>query len=84
LGCLRRRRRNRQTVFLGGERHPKDYEIRYNGQTVGRGYRLRSTDRELWQWTQIGWRRPARMAGVADSPDEAKAAFRARRGTGYG
>jgi len=78
LGCLRRRRRNRQTVFLDGERHPEDYEIRYNGQTGGRGYRLRSTGRELWHWTQIGWG-PSHgpHGGLADSLDEAKAAFRA-------
>jgi len=77
LECLRRRRRNRQTVFLDGERHPEDYEIPYNGQTVGRGYRLRSTDRELWQGTQIGWPTHCPNGGVADSLAEAKAAFRA-------
>jgi len=75
LGCLRRRQRNRQTVFLDGERRPKDYEIRYNGQAVGRGYRLRSTDRELSGPRSDG-RRTARTA-VADTLDEAQAAFRA-------
>ena len=48
----------RRTVFLDGERRPDDYEVRYRGQTVGRIYRLRSTGRELWLWTQIGIRAP--------------------------
>jgi hypothetical protein len=39
---------------------------------------VRSTGRELWQWTQIDWG-PSHgpNGGVADSLDEAKAAFRA-------
>jgi hypothetical protein len=44
----------RRTVFLDGERRPDDYEVRHDGRTVGRIYRMRSTGRELWQWTQIG------------------------------
>jgi hypothetical protein len=42
----------RRTVFLDGEKRPDDYEVRYNGRTVGRILRLRSTSRELWLWTQ--------------------------------
>ena len=42
----------RRTVFADGERRPDDYEVRYNGQTVGRIYRMGSTGRELWQWTR--------------------------------
>jgi hypothetical protein len=45
----------RRTVFLDGERRPDDYEVRHNGRTIGRILRLRSTSRELWRWTQIGW-----------------------------
>jgi MFS family permease len=46
--------------------------------TSGRILRLRSSGRELWQWTQIGWG-PSHgpNGGVADSLGEAKAAFRA-------
>jgi hypothetical protein len=67
----------RRTVFLDGERRPDDYEVRHDGRTVGRIYRVRSTGRELWQWTWIGWG-PSRgpNGGVADSLAEAKAAFR--------
>jgi hypothetical protein len=52
---------------------------RHNGQTVGRIYRMRSTGRELWRWTQSGLAQPTHgpNGGVADSLDEAKAAFRA-------
>jgi hypothetical protein len=41
------------------------------------GFLMRSTGRELWQWTQIGWG-PSHgpNGGLADSLDEAKAAFR--------
>jgi hypothetical protein len=35
----------RRTV--DGERRADDYEVRYNGRTVGRILRLRSTGREL-------------------------------------
>ena len=67
----------RRTVWLDGERRPDDYEVRHYGRTVGRGYRIDSVSRELWQWTQIGWG-PSHgpSGGVADTLDEAKAAFR--------
>jgi hypothetical protein len=69
----------RRTVFADGERRPDDYEVRYDGQTVGRIYRLRSTGRELWRRTQSGLAQPSHgpNGGVADTLDEAKAAFRA-------
>ena len=75
----------RRTVFLDGERRADDYEVRYDGRTVGRILRLRSTGRELWLWTQIGIRAPSHgpNGGVADTLDEAKAAFR-RTWDGYG
>jgi hypothetical protein len=68
----------RRTVFLDGERRPDDYEVRHDGRTVGRILRLRSTGRELWHWTQIGIWAPSYgpNGGVADTFEEAKAAFR--------
>jgi hypothetical protein len=68
----------RRTVFLDGERRPDDYEVRYNGWTVGRILRLRSTGREMWKWTQIDWGPTCTgpNGGVADTFDDAKAAFR--------
>ena len=75
----------RRTVFADGERPPDDYEVHYAGRTVGRIYRMNSTGRELWRWTQIGIRAPSHgpNGGVADTLDEAKAAFR-RTWDGYG
>jgi hypothetical protein len=68
----------RRTVFADGERRADDYEVRYDGRTVGRIYRMRSTGRELWPWTQIGIRAPSYgpNGGVANTLDEAKTAFR--------
>ena len=65
------------------ERRRDDYEIRYEGRTVGRILRLRSTGRELWQWIQIDWG-PSHgpNGGAADSLDAAKAAFRVGVGGG--
>jgi hypothetical protein len=39
---------------------------------------MNSTARETWQWTQTGERAPTHgpNGGIADSLDEAKAAFR--------
>jgi hypothetical protein len=75
----------RRTVFHDGERRADDYEVRYNGRTVGRIYRMRSTGRELLLWTQIGIRAPSYgpNGGVADTLDEAKTAFR-QTWDGYG
>jgi hypothetical protein len=75
----------RRTVFADGERRSDDYEVRHNGRTVGRILRLRSTGRELWQWTQIGIRAPSYGPndGVADTFEDAKAEFR-RNWDGYG
>jgi hypothetical protein len=69
----------RRTVLADGERPPDDYEIRHDGQTVGRIYRMSSTGRELWRGTQSGIFQPTHgvNACVADSLDEPKAAFRA-------
>ena len=67
----------RRAVFLDGKRRPDDYEIRYNGQTFGRVYRMRSTGRELWRSAQSGLAQLMHgvNGGGADSLDEAKAAF---------
>jgi hypothetical protein len=58
---------------------PDDYNIIHEGQIVGRMYRMNSTGRELWRWTRSGIFQPSHgpNGGVADSRDEAKAAFRA-------
>jgi hypothetical protein len=69
-----------RTVFHDGERRPDDYEVRHDGQTIGRIYRMRSRGRELlWRWTQSGPVQPSLgvNGGVADTLDEAKTAFRA-------
>jgi hypothetical protein len=60
----------RRTVFLDGERRPNDYELRHDGLTVGRVYRMRSSGRELWRWTQSAIFQPTHGSngGVADSP----------------
>jgi hypothetical protein len=75
----------RRTVFLDGERRPDDYEVRYNGRTIGRILRLRSTGPELSHWTQIGIGAPSYgpNGGVADTFEDAKAAFH-RSWDGYG
>jgi hypothetical protein len=60
----------RRTLFRDGERRPDDYEVRYNGRTVGRILRLRSIGRELWQWTQIDIPAPSYGPndGIAEVP----------------
>jgi hypothetical protein len=66
----------RRTVLLDGERPPDDYGVVQEGRTVGRILRMNSTALEKSLRTQIGWGlvgRPER--GVADSLDEAMAAF---------
>ena len=67
----------RRTVFADGERRADDYEVRYDSRTVGRIYRMRSTGRELWLWTQIGIRASSHgpNGGMAD---RLGAAFRAK------
>jgi hypothetical protein len=66
----------RFTVFTDGERRPDDYEVRHDGRTRRPHW---STGRELWRWTQSGIFQPTHgvNGGVADTLDEAKAAFRA-------
>ena len=56
----------------------EDYNVLQDGEIVERIYRMKA-DRELWRWMTPGLRAPSHgpSGGVADSPDEAKAAFRA-------
>ena len=61
---------------LDGTILPDGYDVIHDGEIVGRIYRM-NTGRELWRWTQIGRAQPEPGGGVADSLDEAKAAFRA-------
>jgi hypothetical protein len=51
----------RRTVFLDGERQPDDYEVRHEGP-------------DRWPHSPYAQHRPT--GGLADSLDEAKAAFR--------
>ena len=55
---------------------PNDFNVIHEGDVVGRIYRMNSTGRETWQWTQIGPRAPTYgpNGGIAD---RAKAAFKA-------
>ena len=75
----------RRIVWSDDTSRPDDYEVRYRGRTVGRILRLRSTGWELWHWTQIGIRAASYgpNGGVADTFEDAKAAFR-RSWDGYG
>jgi len=50
-----------------------DYSVFYEGQRVGRIYRMQSTDRELWYWTEIGARAP--NSGLADTLEAAETDF---------
>ena len=53
---------------------PDDYDVIYDGETVGRIYRMKA-DRELWRWTIRLWApTPGPSGGVADSLAEAQAA----------
>jgi hypothetical protein len=75
----------RRTVWLDGENRPNDYIVFHDGQKVGRIWRINSTARELWLWTQRDIRAPTYGpdGGVADTLEDAKATFR-RTWNGYG
>jgi hypothetical protein len=68
----------RRIIWPDGSSRPNDYEVIHGGKVVGRIYRMTSTARETWRWNQIGQRVPTQgpNGGIADSLDEAKAAFR--------
>jgi hypothetical protein len=53
----------------GGERRPDDYEVRYDGGTVGRIYRMRSTRRQCGSDRKSAYARPRTgpNGGVADT-----------------
>jgi hypothetical protein len=57
---------------------PDDYDVIHDGETVGRIYRMKA-ERELWRWMIRLWAPPpGPSGGLADSLDEATAAFRAK------
>ena len=57
---------------------PDDYDVIYDGETVGRIYRMKA-DRELWRWTIRLWAPPPGPGGgLSAILDEAMAEFRAR------
>jgi hypothetical protein len=57
---------------------PDDYDVTQDGEIVGRIYRMKA-DRELWRWTIRLWAPPpGPSGGLANTLDEAMAAFRAK------
>ena len=57
---------------------PDDYDVIQAGETVGRLYRMKA-DRELWRWMIRLWEPPfGPSGGLANTLDEAMAAFRAK------
>jgi len=68
----------RRIVWPDGSSRPDDFNMMHDGTVVGRMYRMNSIGREMWRWTQSGPRAPTHgpNGGVADTPDEAKAALR--------
>jgi hypothetical protein len=57
---------------------PDDYDVIYDGETVGRIYRMKA-DRELWRWTIRLWAPPpGPSGGLSATLDEAMAEFCAR------
>jgi len=69
----------RRIVWSDGTSRPDDFNVIHDGRIVGCMYRMNSTGRELWRWTQSGIFQPTHgeNGGVADTLDDAKAAFRA-------
>lgn len=66
---------------LSDEADTQDFVIRWNGRDVGRVYRGKFAQRDLWQWTIYmidGARRieGVPIQGLAETLDEAKAEFR--------
>jgi hypothetical protein len=67
----------KRIVWPDGSSRPDDFHILHNGEKVGRLYRMEGAPRELWRWTQIGWGSSyGPNGGVADTLEDAKAAFR--------
>jgi hypothetical protein len=59
---------------------PEDYQVIADGQVIGRIHRSNSTARVKWEWgihTEARRGPPRPWNGMADSLDEAKAAFKA-------
>ena len=76
----------RRTVWLDGDNRPNDYTVFHHGRKVGRIYRMNSTGRELWEWTQMGIFQPTRgpNGGVADTLDDAQGGIPGRMGSEFG
>jgi hypothetical protein len=64
-------------VWPDGSSRPDHFDVLNDGTVVGRMYRTNGIGREQWCWTQFGWYSGGQNGGVADTLDEAKAAFRA-------
>jgi len=58
----------RRIVWSDGTSRPDDFNVIHDGRIVGRMYRMNSTGRELWRWTQSGIFQPTHgeNGGVAD------------------
>jgi hypothetical protein len=67
----------KRIVWPDGSSRPDDFNILHDDkQVVGRIYRMSSVGREQWRWTTIDWCMGGPNGGVADSIEQAKAAFR--------
>jgi hypothetical protein len=66
----------KRIVWPDGSSRPDDFNILHGGAAVGRMYRMNGAPREQWRWTHF-WYARAPIGGVADTLEEAKAAFRA-------
>jgi hypothetical protein len=65
----------KRIVWPDGSSRPDDFEIMHDREAVGRIYRMNGAGRELWRWTHFRYGRGPN-GGVADTLDDAKAAFR--------
>jgi len=55
-----------------------DYDVRFNGETIGRIYRTVNRTPEAWFWGLIRFPSEPANSGFAPSLEEAKAALKAR------
>ena len=69
----------RRAIRLDSGSQRDDYNVIRKGQTVGRIYRMNSIESQTWRWTQSGPQVPIEgfNGGMADTLEDAKAAFRA-------
>jgi hypothetical protein len=69
----------RRLVWPDGSSSPDVFNIMHDGTVVGRVYRTNGVGREQWRWTHYWYTREPN-GGVADTIEDAKAAFRAAWG----